>query len=151
MMPIVIGAPRDGGLECLRDITAATGAAGTLAWVAGDELTAAVDDVLAVGGTVLAADLPGALAHQLAVHGAPQFLVVAGTLPGSAAGIATVLGRAVAELPPSAVLVVGSADVLADVTAILRGRELADPLLVEDSELPSVVAELARSAAWERV
>lgn len=151
MMPLVIGPPDSGALATARDVMRATGGAATLAWLSGPSLSAVVDDMLAAGGTVLAADLPGAFAHQLAVHGAPAVVVVSCDDAQDDAGIERLVARAVAELPPCAVLVVGPTGLADLVTAILRGRELADPLPVDPADLAEIVRELARSATWERV
>lgn len=150
MLPIVIGPPAHGGVRALTQVAMATDGAVTLAWLTGPDLTAAVPDVLAAGGTVLAADQPGAFAHQLAVHGAPQAVVVCAEA-GVEDEVRAVVSRAVAELPPSAVLVVGPASIQTEVAAALRERELAEPLEVEPAELGPIVQELARSARWERV
>lgn len=157
MTPLIVGCPNRGGLAALMALSASVPGAVTLAWRERDDLVAAVPQVLDAGGTTLlvdamdAASASQALAHQLQVMGAPQFVCFVADDARDAADLGRLAHLVLESVPPCAVLVVGGEAATRSVSAALDRLELPAPLSVRLDEATVLAVELVASARWETV
>lgn len=155
MTPLVLGRPRSGGLDATLSLVRAVRLPVTLVWSDRPELEEAVRALLEAGGSTLYVDteLPGngeaALAHQLQVMGVPHFIVAVVPVDQDLPQVVALVRMALASLPPTAVLVDGSAATWAAVAEIATELELQPPLAVNPDDLVATAESLATAARWE--
>ena len=155
MTPLVLGRPRKGGLDATLSLVRALRLPVTLVWSDRPELEDVVPALLEAGGSTLYVDteLPGngeaALAHQLQVMGVPHFIVAVVHVDTDLLSVLALVRMALASLPPTAVLVDGSAETWAAVAEIATELELQPPLAVTPDDMVVMAESLATAARWE--